>query len=47
MYLAVVLEALPLHIVLQHRKIAVLTHGVEVVAVRPKFTSPQEDFHLG
>ena len=45
--LFVVLNALVLDVILKHCEVAVLADSIEIVAVRPEFSTPQKDFHLG
>ena len=47
MYLLVAFDALFLYIVFEHLQVSILAHGVEIVPVCPKLSSPQKDFHLG
>jgi hypothetical protein len=46
-YLFVVFDTLILHIVFQYFKVAILSHRIDVVAVSPELSSPEERLHLG
>lgn len=46
MELLVLCNTLILHIVSDHREIAILTHGIDIVSVCPELSSPQEFLHF-